>query len=483
MSDETTNISELLQSADNLIKSQHYSEALQILHAILILDPNNAVAWNAKGDALDGLKKYQEALDAYDKAISINPNLEQAWSDKGCVSCKIGKYNDALDACNQALSINPNFADGWTKKGCVLLKLGRYQEALEASNKALTIDPNSAKAKENSIAALNNIKISDKSPTLKARSDIKHNLWKYILFGAILAVILHQGINNQITPSQPTIPPTPTIDPNSFPDANFAATPNPQAIVTDSNTDNLKSEANSISQAIDYSNPIVRNFATSQVQKSSSGHFNIMQIGDVWDPIRAQWTYIGYPNQVMYYTPASESITVGLKGNCLDYAILNAAVIEAMGGNSRIIVTQDVQGNWHAYAEDYVSDNYANLQSITDYLRDRYGESPVYYHSYVDSSGDTEYWLNLDWQANYPGGPFFQDDGTYKIFYPNGAYDVIQNSESTVVVSTPSMQYVSASTTDAVPTATEPLLYAPTPTQVLLHEPVCTKTLGGVVCK
>jgi hypothetical protein len=310
----------------------------------------------------------------------------------------------------------------------------------------------------------------------------KNDGWKYVGYfvGALIIIgFFYSGIT---TTSQPTPQPPPTIDPNALTTGTDVAVSTPQSTPTiDFTAFDLKNEANSISQAIDYSDPIVRNFATAHVQKSSSGHFNIMQIGDVWDPIYAQWTYIGYPNQVMYFTPASESINVGLKGNCLDYAILNAAVIEAIGGNSRVIVTQDVQGQWHAYAEEYVSDNYAYLQSITDYLIDRYGESPVYYHSYVDSSGNTEYWLNLDWQANYPGGPFFQDDGTYKIFYPNGAYDVIQNSGSTIVASTPTSR-VPVLLYVPTPTPTIPLLYYPT-TVPALHEPVCTKTLNGFVCK
>ena len=259
--------------------------------------------------------------------------------------------------------------------------------------------------------------------------------------------------------------------------------PTPQPTrATEMTTDDIKNEANSISQAIDYTNPVVRNFATSKIERSSGGVYNIAQICDVWDPIHAQWTYIGYPDH-WYYTPASESINVGLKGNCLDYAILNAAIIEAIEGSSRVIVTQDDKGQWHAYAEEYVSDNYADLQSITDYLRNRYGVSTVYYHSYQDPSGNTEYWLNLDWQANNPGGPFFQDNGTYKIFYPNGEYDVITNSGSTIVAQTPSMQYLTESTPDVVPTSTIPLLYAPTTTPALLHKPVCTKLLnGGEIC-
>jgi transglutaminase-like putative cysteine protease len=176
-----------------------------------------------------------------------------------------------------------------------------------------------------------------------------------------------------------------------------------------------------ISNAIDYENPTVKNFANQQVQHSSSGNYNIAQICDVWQSIRNQWTYVSDPPTFDYWTSASDSINNGLKGNCADYAILNAAVIEAIGGSSRVVTTCAPGGSpCLAYAE--VAINPSTSQSIANYIGTRYGANQVHWHIATDSQGNTHYWLNLDWSANYPGGPFFQDDGILQIFYPNGAY-------------------------------------------------------------
>ena len=489
---EKSTSSELLQLADTLLKSQQYSDALPLLQSVLILDPNNALAWTAKGDALESLEKNQESLDAYDKAISINPNLASAWSGKGCALCKLGKYQDTLDVCNRALSIDPNVREGWTRKGCALIKLGRYQEALDASNRALSIDPDDAKSKENRDAALKNLEHFTKSPSRStvsnSRPKIKNDYWKYMgYFLGICAIILlfHPGFNNQTTTSQSTLQPTPATDQNPLTPAIDDTTSTPLPTLTTASTTNvMKNEAMATSQAIDYANPVVKNFANSHVKSINGGAYDqigVNQISDIWDSIRPPyWTYVSDPANFDSYTSASDTITSGLKGNCEDFAILNAALVEAIGGSSRVITACSPDGSsCHAYAEAYITNDYSSLQSTTNYLRDRYGVTPVYYHSYLDPSGNTEYWLNLDWQANNPGGPFFQDDGIYKIFYPDGTYDVITNSGSTIVTQTPSMQYLTESTTDVVPTSTIPLLYAPTPTPALLHETVCTKLLNG----
>src|SRR5208337_4039411 len=211
-------------------------------------------------------------------------------------------------------------------------------------------------------------------------------------------------------------------------------------------------EANQIAQAIDYSNPTVKNFANTQVQHSSAGNYNIAQICDVWQSINRQWTYVSDPPNFDYWTSASDSINNGLKGNCADYATLNAAVIESIGGSARVITACAPGGSpCHAYAEVLI--NPTTSQSIANYIGTRYGSSYTNWHIETDSQGNKQYWLNLDWQANYPGGPFFQDDGTFQVFYPDGSHATETDTA-----------YNQLEPTVTAPTPTAPLLYAQTPT-------------------
>jgi len=194
-----------------------------------------------------------------------------------------------------------------------------------------------------------------------------------------------------------------------------------QPVRTTSTISVYNTRAVAISKAIDYLNPTVKNFANQQVQRSSSGTYNLNQICDIWESIYKQWTYVSDPPNFDYWTSASDSITNGLKGNCADYAVLNAAVTESIGGSARVVTACAPGGSpCHAYAEVLIDPS--ALQSFANYIGTRYSTTTIHYHIQTVSQGNKQYWLNLDWSANYPGGPFFQDDGSMQIYYPNGAY-------------------------------------------------------------
>jgi hypothetical protein len=234
--------------------------------------------------------------------------------------------------------------------------------------------------------------------------------------------------SSQITILQPD----PTIIPTNV-QPEISTQPNPTPISTVPSLNQVQSitpiqtnqatstKADQISRAIDYLTPTVKNFANRQIQQSSSGTYNTAQICDVWQSIYNQWTYVSDPPDFNYFTSASDSINNGLKGNCVDYAILNAAVIESIGGSSRVVTACPPDtGQCHAYAEVYLDSSPSELQKAANYICSRYNCKTINYHMYLDPQGNTEYWLNLDWQANYPGGSFFQDNGTIQIYYPNG---------------------------------------------------------------
>lgn len=176
-------------------------------------------------------------------------------------------------------------------------------------------------------------------------------------------------------------------------------------------------KTNDITQAIDYHSVTTINFARSHIQSSSSGEYNLAQVCDIWEYAYKSWDYINDPQGSDFYSPASNTISVGLKGDCDDYAILIAALVESIGGTSRVVTASDSDGNRHAFAEVYLGTSENEVNAARDYICHRYDCKNIWYYPDSDSSGTTRYWLNLDWWANHPGGPYNADVNRVP-FYP-----------------------------------------------------------------
>ena len=175
-----------------------------------------------------------------------------------------------------------------------------------------------------------------------------------------------------------------------------------------------------IALSADSRHPVVRSFVT-EYSRSGSGANTFAGVIDLWEAIRGNWSYERGPGDFIVYHPASATIARGLKGNCLDFAILNAAMVESLGGRARVVTASNPVDGGHAYTEVYAGDSLAGIMPVGDYIASRYNTTAVHWHKTVGPGGETGYWLNLDWQAPYPGGPFFTDNGTYYASFLTGS--------------------------------------------------------------
>jgi PKD repeat protein len=161
----------------------------------------------------------------------------------------------------------------------------------------------------------------------------------------------------------------------------------------------------------------VRNEAIRLVGRRS-GPQRVDQICSIYDYMVANWTYVSdwrglevlqYSN---YTLEMGKEVGSSGKGDCDDFAILLAALIDSIGGTPRIILAYGPTGG-HAYTEVYLGKmggQDKNVNRILKWLRSEYKAKEIYGHT-DPVSGDV--WLNLDWWtdtggANHPGGPFYQ---------------------------------------------------------------------------
>lgn len=165
-----------------------------------------------------------------------------------------------------------------------------------------------------------------------------------------------------------------------------------------------------IIRAIEYKNPKVRNFAvmaTTQNFKNVRGYAEyrtIIQCFAVFKEINERWNYVSDPKDGDYIATASESLDY-FSGDCDDHSILMAAGVRAIGGTPRLIHTKG-----HIYPEiligtrnDLETVNYL-IKNIL-FTKESKGKQ-LHYH--IDERN--QIWLNLDYTAKYPGGPFMSEE-------------------------------------------------------------------------
>lgn len=174
-----------------------------------------------------------------------------------------------------------------------------------------------------------------------------------------------------------------------------------------------------IVKAIDYKNPVVRDFAVQatnenfeKTQEGAKMKYRILiQCFAVFKKINENWNYVSDPQDDEYIAKASESVKL-LAGDCDDHSILMAAAVKSIGGVPRLVYT-----NGHIYPELLIGSK-KDLDHIGKLVHEKLfpDESDgrtIHYHE--DEQG--RIWLNLDYTAPYPGGKFMGDE-VIECIYP-----------------------------------------------------------------
>ncbi len=165
-----------------------------------------------------------------------------------------------------------------------------------------------------------------------------------------------------------------------------------------------------IIDAIEFENSRVRDFslmATNKDFKDVRGYSNyrtIIQCFAVFKEINSRWNYVNDPKGKDYIAKATESLRY-LSGDCDDHSILMAACIKSIGGTPRLIHT-----GGHIYPEILIGKK-ADLEIINFLIKkvlfvDESKGKTIHYH--IDERN--QIWLNLDYTATYPGGPFMSEE-------------------------------------------------------------------------
>jgi hypothetical protein len=170
-------------------------------------------------------------------------------------------------------------------------------------------------------------------------------------------------------------------------------------------------------------NPIVRDKAL-QLASDYPGTYSIDQVCSIYENLYKNWRYVNDPVGSDYINYANESIKACQRGGCSgagdcdDYAVLMASLIESIGGTTRIVNTET-----HAYAEVYVGDQVSAF-NVYQRLESRYGYGDhriikMFFHENLESD---DYWLNLDWTGGRPGSPYSKSNESLVVWASSHSY-------------------------------------------------------------
>jgi len=86
-------------------------DALNALDAAIRLDPNNARAWNNRGNVLGTLGRRRESTEAYQRAIELSPHDPDPLNGLGVLAVESRDWAAAVDAFTRVLEIDPGYGE------------------------------------------------------------------------------------------------------------------------------------------------------------------------------------------------------------------------------------------------------------------------------------------------------------------------------------------------------------------------------------
>ncbi|QEH39915.1 transglutaminase domain-containing protein [Chitinophaga sp. XS-30] len=160
-----------------------------------------------------------------------------------------------------------------------------------------------------------------------------------------------------------------------------------------------------IREKINFQDSTVRNFSV----QHSLDHYDeywpkygkIIRYLSLYRHIRENFKYVNDSQRDEYFATPMETIRNGLGGDCDDHSILVTSCLQSIGARTRIVL---IRG--HAYPELYCG-NEQEFEVIKQAIVLLFNNPPVKELYYHEMKG--EYWINLDYTARHPGGPYLND--------------------------------------------------------------------------
>ena len=116
-------------------------KAIAHFDAAIAKNPNDAVAYRARGRVWQNRKEHDRAVAEYDEAVRLDPKDAWARALRGEAWYSKQEFKKSLADFDEALKLDPELAWAYSARGDVWARQGEYDKAIADFSDALQLDP------------------------------------------------------------------------------------------------------------------------------------------------------------------------------------------------------------------------------------------------------------------------------------------------------------------------------------------------------
>ncbi len=128
------------------MKNGNCEAAIGEFSKAIVVNPNYAPAYSARGDAYRQSGQQQKAIEDCSKAIELEPKSAIAYGIRGYAYWCLSQYQNAVDDCSKAIQLYPIYVFAYETRGAAYKGWGQHQKAIEDCSKAIELDPKNSNA-------------------------------------------------------------------------------------------------------------------------------------------------------------------------------------------------------------------------------------------------------------------------------------------------------------------------------------------------
>ncbi|HEY9679981.1 MAG TPA: rhomboid family intramembrane serine protease [Oculatellaceae cyanobacterium] len=128
------------QRAIELLKGEHFEDALKELEKAASITPNNAAIYADEAMAYGKLKRFDQALQAAGKALKIDPKNRKALMTRASSYHNMGQEQQAIDGNTEFIKAYPKEAIAYNNRAWALNALNQPDGAIADATKAMKLD-------------------------------------------------------------------------------------------------------------------------------------------------------------------------------------------------------------------------------------------------------------------------------------------------------------------------------------------------------